>query len=86
MLDYPNAAPQPGDALAAERDGSWGHLADHWQEIDAEKPIRIEFGERCEQPLGQDTWHATVNGVECHLHIDVVTDIFQLADSLTYER
>jgi hypothetical protein len=86
MLDYPNLAPAPGDTLEAERDDSWGHLARHWDEIDSDEPISIEFGERYGQPHGQDTWHATLNGVECPLHIDVVTDIFHLADSLSYER
>jgi len=86
MLDYPNVAPEPGDSLEAMRKESWGHLAEDWPEIDPEEPVSIEFGERYDQPHGQDTFRATLNGVERPLHIDVVTDIFQLADSLTYER
>jgi hypothetical protein len=86
MLHYPNVAPEPGDRIEAKRDGSWGHLADGWDPIEPNDAITIEFGERCDMPYGDDTWHATINGTEHPMHMDVVTDIFQLADSLTYER
>lgn len=87
MLSYPNLKPEWGDTLIAFRDESWGHVADHCDDIEPDDySIEIEMGDRLPQPHGDDTFDATVNGNETTIHIDLLTDIFQLADSLVYKR
>ena len=85
MLYHPNVSIESGDTLVAEAD-NWGHLADTWDEIPIEGEVAIEFGGRCDRPLGNDTYQATVNGTEMPVHIDIVTEIFSIGDSVTFER
>jgi len=87
MLSYPNLAPEAGDILIAGKKDSWGHTADGRPEIDhSDNEIEIVMGERLDQPHGEDTFNALVNGSAAQIHIDLITDIFQLADELRYSR
>lgn len=87
MLEFPSIKPKAGDVLVASREDSWGHVAEYRGDIEADDDtVRIEFGEREELPFGRDTFEATVNGNETGIHIDLVTEVFGLADSLEYQR
>lgn len=86
MLDYPNAAVKSGDRLVASRDDSWGHVAEMYDSIDPDGPIVVEFEGRADRPDQYDHFDGTVNGSDVVVHIDLITEVFQLADQLTYER
>jgi hypothetical protein len=86
ILYTPNYDPKKGDQITAEREETWGHLAQSAPIDEDEDMVIVTIGERLDVPRGWDTFEAIVNGEETTIHIDTLTDLVGLADALKLER
>jgi hypothetical protein len=86
ILYTPDYDPKKGDQITAEREETWGHLAQSAPIDEDEDMVIVTIGERLDVPRGWDTFEAIVNGEETTIHIDTLTDLVGLADALKLER
>jgi hypothetical protein len=85
-LYTPNYDPKKGDQITAEREETWGHLAQSAPIDEDEDMVIVTIGERLDVPEGNDTFNAIVNSEETTIHVDFLTDLLGLADAIRMKR